>query len=64
MLAMYTNGINVYTGRVHSRPVMDPILELVREGRLRPQDVTGETASWDDAAEAMADHSSKLVISR
>lgn len=64
MLAMYTNGINVYTGRVHSRPAMEPILDLVTEGRLKPELVTGETAAWDDAAEAMAGHSSKLVISR
>jgi alcohol dehydrogenase len=64
LLAMYTNGINVYTGRVHSRPVMEPILDLVAEGKLRPEEVTGETAAWDDAAEAVANHRSKLVISR
>jgi alcohol dehydrogenase len=61
---MYTKGIRVATGRVHARPVMDPILELVREGRLHPELVTGETAGWDDASEAFSEHSSKLVISR
>ena len=64
LLSMYTYGINVYTGRVHSRAVMEPILDLVREGRLNPEQVTGETADWDDAAEAMAGHDAKLVISR
>jgi alcohol dehydrogenase len=64
LLAMYTNGINVYTGRVHSRAVMEPILDLVAEGKLKPQEVTGETADWDDAAEAVANHRSKLVVTR
>jgi threonine dehydrogenase-like Zn-dependent dehydrogenase len=64
LLAMYTVGINVYTGRVHSRAVMEPILSLVAEGRLKPGEITGETASWDDAAEAFAGHRSKLVVTR
>ena len=64
LLEMYTKGIRVATGRVHARTVMEPILELVRSGRLRPELVTGETAAWDDAAEAVANHRSKLVISR
>ncbi len=64
LLEMYTKGIRVATGRVHARPAMEPILELVRGSRLRPELVTGETASWDDAAEAVAGHRSKLVVSR
>jgi threonine dehydrogenase-like Zn-dependent dehydrogenase len=64
LLEMYTKGIRVATGRVHARPLMEEILELVRDGRLRPELVTGETASWEDAPEAVAGHNSKLVISR
>jgi threonine dehydrogenase-like Zn-dependent dehydrogenase len=64
MLEMYTKGIRVATGRVHARAVMEPILELVRAGKLEPQLVTGQTASWDEAPEALAGHRSKLVISR
>jgi threonine dehydrogenase-like Zn-dependent dehydrogenase len=64
LLEMYTKGIRFQTGRVHARPAMPRILELVREGRFRPEQVTTETASWDDAAEAVAGHSAKLVISR
>jgi alcohol dehydrogenase len=64
LLEMYTKGIRMATGRVHARPVMERILELVSEGRLRPELVTGETATWDDAPQAFAEHSSKLVISR
>ena len=61
---MYTKGIRFHTGRVHARPAMEPILELVREGSFQPELVTAETATWDDAAEAVAGHRGKLVISR
>jgi threonine dehydrogenase-like Zn-dependent dehydrogenase len=64
LLEMYTKGIHVTTGRVHARPAMEPILDLVRAGRLEPERVTAETAAWDDAAEAVAGHRGKLVISR
>jgi threonine dehydrogenase-like Zn-dependent dehydrogenase len=64
LFAMYTKGIRFHTGRAHARPAMEPILELVREGSFKPELVTGETAGWDDAAEAFAGHRSKLVISR
>jgi alcohol dehydrogenase len=64
LLEMYTKGIRFHTGRVHARPTMEPLLELVRAGRFKPELVTGETASWEDAPEAVAGHRSKLVISR
>jgi hypothetical protein len=46
------------------RPALDPLLELVAGGSFKPELATGETASWDEAPEALADHRSKLVISR
>lgn len=64
LLEMYTNGIRFHTGRCHARPAMEPILELVRDGRFEPELVTRETAGWEDAAEAVAEHRGKLVISR
>jgi threonine dehydrogenase-like Zn-dependent dehydrogenase len=64
LLEMFTKGIRFHTGRVHARPAMEPLLELVRGGSFKPELVTGETAGWDDAAEAIAAHRSKLVISR
>jgi alcohol dehydrogenase len=64
LLEMYTKGIRVQTGRVHARPLMEPLLELVREGRFHPERITAETADWDDAPEAVAAHGGKLVISR
>ncbi len=64
MLEMYTKGIRFTTGRVHARPTMEPILKLVRDGKFRPELVTAQTADWEDAPEAVAEHSAKLVISR
>jgi threonine dehydrogenase-like Zn-dependent dehydrogenase len=64
LLEMYTKGIRFHTGRVHARPVMEPLMDLVRHGKFKPELVTGETADWEDAPEAVAGHRSKLVISR
>jgi threonine dehydrogenase-like Zn-dependent dehydrogenase len=64
LLEMYTKGIRFQTGRVHARPAMEPILDLIRAGTFQPELVTRETADWDDAADAVANHQGKLVISR
>jgi alcohol dehydrogenase len=64
LLEMFTKGIRFHTGRVHARPAMEPILELVKAGSFKPELVTGETAAWEEAPEAVAGHRSKLVVSR
>jgi alcohol dehydrogenase len=64
LFEMYTKGIRFHTGRAHARPAMEPVLDLVRAGTFKPELVTGETATWDDAPEAVAAHRSKLVVSR
>jgi alcohol dehydrogenase len=64
LLEMYTRVITVRTGRVHARPVIPKLLELMAAGRLEPARVAGRVVAWDDAADALADHREKLVISR
>jgi alcohol dehydrogenase len=64
LLEMFTNGIRFHTGRCHARPAMEPLLDLVREGKFQPERVTAETAQWDEAPEAVAGHRGKLVVSR
>jgi alcohol dehydrogenase len=64
MLEMYTKGLTMHTGRVHSRPIAPRLLELMADGRLRPERVAGRLVAWDDAADALADHREKLVITR
>ena len=64
LLEMYTTGIHFHTGRAQARPVIPAILELVAEGRLRPELVTSRVVPWDDAAEAVTSPERKLVIER
>jgi threonine dehydrogenase-like Zn-dependent dehydrogenase len=64
LFSMFTKGIRFHTGRAHARPAMEPILDLIRAGSFKPELITGETATWEDAPEAVAGHRSKLVISR
>lgn len=64
LLEMYTNGVHFHIGRVQARSVIPRILELVAEGRLRPELVTSRLASWDEAPEALLTPERKLVIER
>lgn len=64
LLEIYTKGITFKTGRVHSRPAMPAILDLVREGRFDPAPMTMQTVDWDDAAEALSELRVKTVVTR
>lgn len=64
LLDMWNAGITFCTGRVHSRGVLPHVLELVTSGRLQPERVTSRVVAWDDAADALADPPTKLVIAR
>jgi threonine dehydrogenase-like Zn-dependent dehydrogenase len=64
LFEMYTKGITFTTGMVNARPLMEDILELVRDGRFRPEEVTVQVAEWDDARDALLEHFGKLVITR
>jgi alcohol dehydrogenase len=64
LLEMYTKGITFRTGRVHARPAIPEVLELIAAGRLDPRPVTRREVAWEDADSALAEHLEKLVISR
>jgi threonine dehydrogenase-like Zn-dependent dehydrogenase len=64
LLEAYTKGITFHTGRVHARPAMPEVLELVAAGRLAPELVTAQVVDWDEAADALADHRAKVVVTR
>lgn len=60
---MFVRNIEFRTGRPNVPSGMPECLALLREGRLRPDVVTATVASWNDAAEALLEHSvMKLVI--
>jgi alcohol dehydrogenase len=63
LLEMYTKGITFQTGRVHARPAIPRVLELISSGKLDPVPVTRRTLSWEDA-EALPEERVKTVISR
>ena len=59
---MYMRGIHLHTSRVSSRAVLPEVLELVSSGRLDPAAVTSTVARFEDAADALADPPTKLVL--
>jgi threonine dehydrogenase-like Zn-dependent dehydrogenase len=64
LLEMYTTGVTLETSRVMARPAMEPILALVRSGRVAPERVTSRTVSMDDAVDALLETPTKLVMVR
>jgi alcohol dehydrogenase len=64
LLEMYTTGVHFHAGRAQARPMIPRILELVAEGKLRPELVTSNVVPWDDAPEAVLEPERKLVIER
>jgi alcohol dehydrogenase len=63
LLAMYSRCCTLHTGRVHARPAVPEVLDLMGRG-FDPALVTSAVVGWDDAAEALADPPMKLVVSR
>ena len=59
---MYMRGIHLHTSRVSSRAVLPDVLDLVSSGRLDPAAVTSTVAPFADAADALADPPTKLVL--
>jgi len=49
---------------VHTRPIIPAILETVASGKIHPERVTRTVAGWQDAAEALSNHTMKTVITR
>ena len=43
---------------------MPEVLKLMTAGRFAPELVTAQLVAWDDAAEALAEHTAKLVLTR
>ena len=64
LLEMYTKGITFQTGRVHARPAIPEVLDLIAAGKLDPAPGHPAEVAWDDAPEALAEQLEKLVITR
>jgi alcohol dehydrogenase len=55
-LHAYIHNTTLHIGRTHARAVMPEVLALLAEGTLRPQDVTTQVASLDEAPAALREH--------
>jgi alcohol dehydrogenase len=64
LFEMYSRGCTFITGRVHARPAIPPVLDLVASGALEPEIVTEAVVPWDDAPDALPHHEYKQVVSR
>jgi alcohol dehydrogenase len=64
LFELYTRGVQLHIGRAMARPAIPAILDLVAAGRLRPQLVTSATIAWDDAADALLEPATKLIVHR
>jgi alcohol dehydrogenase len=56
LLSAYIRNVTLHVGRTHARAVMPAVLELIANGRIRPQDVTTNVARFDDAPTALREH--------
>jgi len=53
---MYARNATYHVSRTHARALIPQVLELVGSGKLRPELVTTDLASLDDAPRALRDH--------
>jgi threonine dehydrogenase-like Zn-dependent dehydrogenase len=64
LLEMFVSDVTFRTGMAHVQPAMTKVLDLVANGRLRPELVTKRTVAWSDAVPALEHPDGKLVITR
>jgi alcohol dehydrogenase len=55
-LQMYVRNVTLHLGRAHARALIPQVLELMRDGRLRPELVTTTVAPLDDAPRVLREH--------
>ncbi|MEW6738033.1 MAG: alcohol dehydrogenase catalytic domain-containing protein [Acidobacteriota bacterium] len=64
LLEMYDTGITFKTGRADARPYIPKIIELIKNGKLHPEQITTRVATWDEAIEALPEPCTKVIITR
>jgi alcohol dehydrogenase len=56
LLRMYVRNATLHVGRTHARALIPQVLDLMADGRLRPQDIPMNVAPLDDALNALREH--------
>ncbi|MCQ8186403.1 zinc-dependent alcohol dehydrogenase [Parvularcula maris] len=62
--SMYRKSMSFHTGWVHTHAFIEEPLDLIASGEFDPSPVTTKIVPWADAAEALAEPFTKLIISR
>jgi alcohol dehydrogenase len=53
---LFGRNVTFHVGRTNARAVIPQVLELLAEGRLRPESVISDLGALDDAPRALRDH--------
>jgi alcohol dehydrogenase len=61
-MASYAHNLTFHIGRTPSRRLIPAVLELIAEGRLRPETVTTAVAPLADAPAALAEHCGEHAV--
>jgi alcohol dehydrogenase len=61
---LYTLGIRFFIGRAHAVSLLPEVMPLIAARRLRPEEVTTRTVSWEQAPQAWLEDTIKLVVAR
>jgi threonine dehydrogenase-like Zn-dependent dehydrogenase len=64
LLAMYTDGIQLITGRTHVRTLTPDIIDAIADGTFDPTVLPATHVAWDDAIDALSHPADKMVITR
>jgi threonine dehydrogenase-like Zn-dependent dehydrogenase len=63
-MQMYVDGTTLTTGISNARANIPAVLGVIAEGRFDPRLVTTRVAEWGEAAEAMGERTTKVVVRR
>jgi len=64
LMQMYANDSTLHTGVSHPRADLPDVLDLIESKKFQPEKITTLLATWDDAAEAYLERTTKVVIHR
>jgi threonine dehydrogenase-like Zn-dependent dehydrogenase len=64
MLALYTRGVRLVTGRASARADLPKVLDLIAQGQLRPEAITSEVVPWEAAPQTWPRMRAKTVFVR
>jgi alcohol dehydrogenase len=64
IMAMYATSVTLHIGVPHVRPLLPDLLDFMANTGFPAEKVTTLAADWDDAPEAYASHTIKVVLHR